>query len=136
MINREPTSGLAESDARPRSFWRSSRLALVLGFGGLLAIMALAGIEALRVLQQIRRQGDQIQQRYRAENRALNQIRADVYVSGTYVRDYLLDPDADRAETYRVKLEQVRKEMEAALNPTGRRSPPPNWNNGTLCAPN
>src|SRR5665213_939982 len=85
VINREPNPGLAESDAsRPRSFWRSSRLALVLGFGGLLAIMALAGIDALRVLQQIRRQGDQIQQRYRAENRALNQVRADVYVSGTY----------------------------------------------------
>jgi signal transduction histidine kinase len=125
VINREPTSGLSVNDAsRPRSFWRSSRLALVLGFGGLLAIMALAGIDALRVLQQIRRQGDQIQRRYRAENRALNQIRADVYVSGTYVRDYLLDSDANRAETYRVKLEEVRKEMEAALESYGRQVAP------------
>jgi hypothetical protein len=121
VTNREPTSGLAENDeSRPRAFWGRSRFALVWGFGGLLAIMALASIDALRVLQQFRRSDDQIQRRYRSENHALNDIRADVYVSGTYVRDYLLDPDPERADAYRVKLEEVRKQMDAALESYGR----------------
>ena len=41
-----------------------SRLALTIGFGGLLLIIALAGIDAERVLQQFQRSDDQIRQRY------------------------------------------------------------------------
>ncbi|MGP0072168.1 MAG: ATP-binding protein [Bryobacteraceae bacterium] len=93
-----------------------SRIALAVGFGGLLSIMALAGIDALRVLGQFRRSDEQIRHRYLAENHALNDIRSDVYVSGTYVRDYLLEPEPQRADAYRGNLEQVRKHMEAALD--------------------
>src|SRR5579871_1632901 len=76
-----------------KAFSRSPRLALVIGFGGLLSIMALAGIDAMRVLQQFRNSDDQIRRRYLSQNHVLNDIRSDVYVSGTYVRDYLLEPD-------------------------------------------
>ena len=41
----------------------SSRLALLIGFGGLLLIMALAGVDALRVLQQFRRSDELIRSR-------------------------------------------------------------------------
>jgi signal transduction histidine kinase len=92
-----------------------SRLALAVGFGGLLAIMALAGIDALNVLQHFRRSDDQIRRRYLSQNHVLNDIRSDVYVSGTYVRDYLLEPDAERAAAYRTSLEETRKHMETAL---------------------
>ena len=71
-----------------------SRFALAIGFGGLLSIMALAGIDALRVLQQFRRSDEEIRSRYLSENHVLNDIRSDVYVSGTYVRDYLLEAGA------------------------------------------
>ena len=93
----------------------SSRLALLIGFGGLLLIMALAGIDALRVLQQFRHSDEEIRRRYLSQNHVLNDIRSDVYVSGTYVRDYLLEPDPERAEAYRTSLEDVRKHMESAL---------------------
>src|ERR1700759_2567052 len=92
-----------------RAFLRSSRIALLAGFGGLLLIMALAGIDALRFLQQFRRNDEQIRGRYLSENHVLNDIRSDVYVSGTYVRDYLLEPDPERAEDFRTNLENVRK---------------------------
>src|SRR5579864_963817 len=92
-----------------------SRLVLTLGFGGLLSIMALAGIDALRVLQQFRRSDDQIRRRYLSQNHVLNEIRSEVYVSGTYVRDYLLEPDADRADSYRNSLQESRRRMESAL---------------------
>ena len=44
------------------------------------------------------RSDEQIRRRYLAENHVLNDIRSDVYVSGTYVRDYLLEPEPRRAE--------------------------------------
>lgn len=93
-----------------------SRIALAVGFGGLLSIMALAGIDALRVLSHFRQRDNQIRRLYLAENHALNDIRSDVYVSGTYVRDYLLEPEPGRADAYRGNLEQVRKHMQAALD--------------------
>lgn len=96
----------------------------MVGFGSLLLIMALAGIDALRVLQRFRRSDEQIRRRYLSQNHVLNDIRSDVYVSGTYVRDYLLDPDPERAEVYRTSLEDVRKHMSAALESYGRQATP------------
>ena len=58
--------------------------------------------------------------RYLSENHVLNDIRSDVYVSGTYVRDYLLEPEPQRADAYRASLEEVRKHMQAALDSYGR----------------
>jgi len=113
----------AEQVCSDRVFFRS-RIALALGFGGLLSIMGLAGIDALRVLQQFRHSDDQIRRRYLSENHLLNDIRSDVYVSGTYVRDYLLEPEPQRAETFRTSLEQVRKHMQAALDSYGRQIAP------------
>jgi signal transduction histidine kinase len=124
MTDAEPmsTPGLLGSDQvrSERAFFGSSRIALVIGFGSLLLIMALAGVDTLRVLLQFRQSDDQIRRRYLSQNHVLNDIRTDVYVSGTYVRDYLLDPDAERAEAYRVRLEEVHKHMESALESYGR----------------
>ena len=107
---------MSSEQARSNSVFFRSRVALAFGFGGLLAIMGLAGIDALRVLQQFRRSDDQIRRRYLSENHVLNDIRSDVYVSGTYVRDYLLEPEPQRADVFRGNLEQGRKHMQAALD--------------------
>src|ERR1019366_2988225 len=45
----------------------------------------------------------------------LERIRADVYVSGTYVRDYLLEPESGKAEGHRYSLRETRNDMDAAL---------------------
>ena len=102
----------------------SSRLALMVGFGSLLAIMALAGIDALRVLQSFRTNDDRIRRQFLFRNHVLNDIRSEVYVSGTYVRDYLLEPETERAEAYRASLEQVRVQMVSALDSYGRQIAP------------
>jgi signal transduction histidine kinase len=99
----------------------STRLALAAGFGGLLLIITIAGVNTLRVMQQIRRNGDEIRQEFLFRNHVLNNIRSDLYLSGTYVRDYVLEPDVQRAESYRVTLEQVRTEMDAALESYGNK---------------
>ncbi len=116
---------VANSEQASRVLFRSSRMALVLGFGGLISIMALAGIDALRSLQQFRRSDDQIRRHYLSQNHVLNDIRSDVHVSGTYVRDYLLEPDRQRGEAYRKGLEDLRKHMESALESYGQQVAPP-----------
>jgi signal transduction histidine kinase len=102
----------------------STRFALGAGFGGLLAIMALAGIYGIRVLQQIRRNENQIRTQFLLKNHVLNDIRSQLHLSGTYVRDYLLEPDPGRAETYRASLEEVHRQMETALESFGRELEP------------
>jgi len=80
----------------------STRFALAAGFGGLLAIMALAGVYSMRVLQQIQRNENEIRRQFLLKDHALNDIRSQLYLSGTYVRDYLLESEPGRAEAYLV----------------------------------
>src|SRR5215467_623136 len=117
-----PERGPASDMGLNRRFDRlvlSTRLALVAGFGGLLLIITLAGIDTIRVLEEIRHNGEQIRQAFLSRNHALNDIRSNLYLSGTYVRDYVLEPQPERAESYLSKLEQVRTEMDSALESYG-----------------
>lgn len=93
-----------------------SSLILIIGFGGVLVLMAYAGWNTRRALDQTEQRGARIQQDFVLRNRLLNQIRADVYISGTYVRDYLLEPERQRADAYRADLVHVHRDMEAAID--------------------
>ena len=104
-------SGVEERALKPTK----SRLALLVGFGSLLAIIALSGFDALRVLSQYRKEDDQIRRLFLFRNRVLNNIRAEVYLSGTYVRDYLLEPEPERASGFGASLAGVRRQMETEL---------------------
>jgi signal transduction histidine kinase len=106
---------LGDAPKENASSLSSSRLALRFGFGSLLLIMALSGFDAWRVLDQFRRSDEQIRRQFLDRNRVLNNIRSEVYLSGTYVRDYLLEPDAERAAVSGASLENVRREMEKEL---------------------
>jgi signal transduction histidine kinase len=94
----------------------SSRWVLVFGFGGLLVLMALGGFEAILALDQIRTGGDHIHAEFLRRERALEQIRGDLYLSGTYVRDYLLEPEPAGAEIHRKGLETTRADMDRTLD--------------------
>ncbi len=119
-------STLSSSSDRSRF---STRLTLLTGFGGLLAIVALAGLGSLVVVRQIRRDDDSIRRQFLFRNHVLNDIRSDLYLSGTYVRDYLLEPETGRADTYRANLEEVRKQMESALAAYASQVEPPEAQN-------
>ena len=86
--------------------------------------MAFAGIDAVRVLRSIQRRTDEIRGEFLVRNRVLNQIRSDLYLSGTYTRDYLLEPDAGKAEAHKASLDKNRSEMEAALAAYAQRLSP------------
>ena len=93
----------------------NNRLILIVGFGGLLLLLAFAGIDGLRTLLQIESSNDGIRDDFLLRTRVLERIRGDVYVSGTYVRDYLLEPESGKAEGHRYSLLETRNDMDAAL---------------------
>src|SRR5580700_7626137 len=93
----------------------NSRLVLMAGFGGLLLLMAFAGLDGMQALRDIQTSNDEMRQDLLRRTRLLERIRGDVYVSGTYVRDYLLEPESGKAEGHRYSLRETRKDMDAAL---------------------
>jgi signal transduction histidine kinase len=94
----------------------SGRAILLAGFGGLLLLIAFAGADALLAVQRIQARSAEIQQGFLERSRALDQIRSDVYLAGTYARDYLTDPEAENAGGYRAELNRLRTEMDQALD--------------------
>lgn len=80
---------------------------LVLGFGVLLVLLILSGLSALRALSEVQNNDQTSLRQFLAKNQQLDEVRGAVYLSGTYLRDYLLEPD-------RVKAEQSRRELLAA----------------------
>ncbi|HUI56292.1 MAG TPA: ATP-binding protein [Bryobacteraceae bacterium] len=100
---------------RNRALATNSRLVLLAGFGGLLLLMALAGFDGKQALSQIQKSNDQIREDFLLRTRVLDRIRDDVYVSGTYVRDYLLEPESGKAEGHHYSLQESRSDMDEAL---------------------
>ena len=90
-------------------------LVLMAGFGGLLLLMAFAEYDGMRALEQIQRSNNDVREAFVLRTRVLDRIRADLYVSGTYVRDYLLEPESGKAEGHRYSLLESRRDMDAAL---------------------
>jgi signal transduction histidine kinase len=103
--------GPAEPVAQTRT-----KLVLLAGFGGLLALMAVGGFDAIQVLQLIQSRNVQIRQVFLTRNRALDRVRSSLYLSGTVVRDYLLDPEPSGAAEELQRLRTLRSEMASAVD--------------------
>jgi signal transduction histidine kinase len=93
----------------------SSRAVLFAGFGGLLLLMAFAEFDGIRALLQIQTANDEISGDFLKRTQALQRIRAGIYLSGTYVRDFLLEPDEGKADQVRVNVLNARSTMENSL---------------------
>ncbi len=94
---------------------RQTRRLLLLGFGGLLVLLAFTGLNALSVLKAIQTRNEKIREDYVRRERILEQLRADIYLSGTYARDLLLEADPARADVHRKELEAARVRVESMI---------------------
>jgi signal transduction histidine kinase len=86
---------------RQGSSHRQTRLVFFLGFGGLLLLLGVLGFSAMSFLSQIRVREEKIRQDYVTRDRVLQALRAQIYTSGTYMRDFLLDTDDALATEHR-----------------------------------
>jgi signal transduction histidine kinase len=92
-----------------------TRRALLVGFGVLLVLLVLCGLNALAVLSSLQTNNESILGNFLEEQRRLDQVRSNIYLSGTYLRDYLLEPDPAKAEQSRAALESARAQISATL---------------------
>lgn len=86
---------------------------LFVGFGGLMLLLAFSGLNALSVLRRIQTQNDTIRRDYFNRDHILEQLRTDIYLSGTHVRDLLLEQDPALAEEHRKELNDTRERINA-----------------------
>jgi signal transduction histidine kinase len=88
---------------------------LVIGFGGLLACILGAAVRTVGALDRVRLDENRSLKAYLERQNALDQIRSQIYLSGTYVRDLLLAPDPASVEAQSTRLAGLERESKAAL---------------------
>jgi len=91
------------------------RRLLLAGFGGLLALMIVAGADALLVLRQVRSSDARVRDVYVRRSRALDQVRAGIYQSAIVMRDFLLASDPDVAAAQVASWKDIRVRTDNAL---------------------
>ena len=94
---------------------KQTRRLLLFGFGGLLLLLAFTGFYAFSVLKAIQSRNDKIREDYVRRQGILEQLRADMYLSGTYARDLLLERDPAQAEHHRKELDSARIRVAANI---------------------
>jgi len=91
----------------------------VLGFGVLLILLILSGLSALHALAEVQNANQTSLRQFLAKNQQLDEIRAALYLSGTYLRDYLLEPDRAKAEQSRSELIDAKARIQSLLAENG-----------------
>lgn len=91
-------------------------LALSFGFGGLLICVLGAGTGTLVELNHVRNDETQSRKAFLERLGALDQIRSQIYLSGTYVRDLLLSPDDVGAGAQTARLSTLERDTHQALD--------------------
>ena len=66
--------------------------------------MAFAEFDGIRALLRIQTTNDEISGDFLKRTLAMQRIRAGIYLSGTYVRDFLLEPDPRKSELDRAAI--------------------------------
>lgn len=106
----DPMFDRAATQMKPRT-----RLVLCAGFGSVLALMVLAGLDSIRVTRGIESTNSLLTQSYLQRNRILDRLRTRLFLSGTVVRDYLTDTNPIAASQHLSDLEKLRGETDSTL---------------------
>ena len=101
--------------ARLQKLFSARTNTLWVGFAGLLCLMAFIAIDSGRMLRSVAAASATLRRESRDRDALLDQLRNDIYHSGTIVRDYLLEPDETRAEDQKAELESVRVRIDDTL---------------------
>ncbi len=80
-----------------------------LGLAALLLLVVVSVLTASRRAQAIYSRLDQLNEHHREVDAKLRRLRADVHLSGIFVRDYLLDTSREHAPEYQQRLAEFRQ---------------------------
>jgi len=107
----------------PRQIKSRSSLALVLGFGTLIALIAVMGLRAMGRARAINTEMDAAQDSYLQTEFFRAGIASDIYLADILVRDYLLDPSPQNAPLHRQQLLDLRSSLQQRLDQLATRMP-------------
>jgi signal transduction histidine kinase len=91
-------------------------LVAALGLGSLVVLIAVSMLASSRKAEDIYAQLDQLNSHHRRVEAILRRLRADLNLSGIFVRDYLLDVARERAPEYRDQIAEFRRTTLATLD--------------------
>ncbi|HEX4137838.1 MAG TPA: ATP-binding protein [Bryobacteraceae bacterium] len=99
-------------------FLKRLRPAVVLsaGFGGLILFIVAAAVGTLVQLDRVRGDETRIRQAFLGRLRTLEQIRSEIYLSGTDMRDFLLSPRPGDGDGPRRDIMAIRDKTQSALD--------------------
>ena len=95
---------------------RRSWLILSIGFGIVIALIALLGFGAMRRARTINDEMIAAHEKYLQTEAVLNEIPAGLYLADILVRDYVLDPSQSAAPAYRQQLVNLRGSLRTRLD--------------------
>ena len=85
------------------------------GLAALLLVVIVSVLTASRRADEIYNQLEALNAHHREVDTRLRRLRADVSLSGIFIRDYLLDAEREHASDYRVRLSSYRRDNMATL---------------------
>src|SRR5436305_11389230 len=94
---------------------KAPRLVLWLGFGGLLVCIAAGAAGTILSLDRVHQDEKRIRKEFLGRMGALDQIRSQIFLSGTYVRDFLLSPDPSGAAAQTSRMSTLEHQRQVAL---------------------
>ena len=92
-----------------------ARAALTAGFGVLLVIVVVGAADIWVTLGELRSRSSTILHEYLRRDEILNRARDDAYLSATYLRDFVLDPELSHSRAHLEALEDLHSQLNAAL---------------------
>ena len=104
---------LQREDALPS---RKLRLTLLLSFGGLLALMVIAGLEALRLARQLHAEEEDIRHTFLAHSQPLLFLSSSICVYNDRVEEYLLSEGPEAEGPAAEEFSRLNSEINSALN--------------------
>ncbi len=111
------------SSGWPRRFFTTWPVAAA-ALAGLLVLIYTSVATTSRKAEEIYAQLDALNTHHREVENALRRLRADVHLSGIYIRDYLLDTDREEAPEYRQHLTELRQSHESTVKQLRALLPP------------
>ncbi len=77
--------------------------------------MGVLGLSAISFLYQIEIRQEELRQDFVERDRTLERLRANIFLSGTYIRDFLLDTSEALASKHRQQFLETRRTVESGM---------------------
>ncbi len=99
----------------PLSGWKGRRAVLRAGFGCVIALLVFSTIEAYRIQESVSGQHLGIHRTFVHRDEALSQLRRNVLLGSTFIRDFFLSTRADRVSVYESQIRELQEQNRQAL---------------------